>query len=475
MIVYRQLMWKEIREVQWPIAAMCIVALSIPVSYCLFEGAGMAVFACKVACMTYPLLAGTFIGMRLAASERSSRTARFLNAIPVSPQELGVAKLVVSIMAIALPLLLIYAFGHVSAILQSPSSNIGQLASLEAICLASFVVSVHTMLFIAVISSGCASELRAAVVGLSVLGAAWILSGAAISTPPYSLRHFLIPAFLALFPLASREFALVTETPVLATTVSIISILALIIAFVLRYETCLRPLVSSQRIGLVWSRTSVKRPPITSGNWSPTTAVLWKETRRALRICGPIIGVAGLLFLSIVIQSELQRSPRSIVGHLTTYAENIVAPLGFVLAVLLGIGLFVDELSPGVNTFWRSRPIGTSRWYWTKYTVGLCTMLLMVGLPNWRLLSTADGTSLLLVFWGMAYTFCVVATLLVRRAMFAGILGIGATVVAFSVVMVPAMKFVVPYETVGAIGTFLLTVAGAFLGWMAADRDWLVS
>src|SRR5437764_15316021 len=54
---------------------------------------------------------------------------------------------------------------------------------------------------------------------------------------------------------------------------------------------------------------------------------------------------------------------------------------GIVLALLIGVGTFAPDLEPRVNTFWRSRPISASAWFWSKYMIGAGAMILTLGLP----------------------------------------------------------------------------------------------
>jgi hypothetical protein len=66
----------------------------------------------------------------------------------------------------------------------------------------------------------------------------------------------------------------------------------------------------------------------------------------------------------------------------TTIAAGRLAGSTWIVAVLwsavVGSGIFGAELQPGLADFWRSRPVGPSMWFWTKFTVGLVATLIVL-------------------------------------------------------------------------------------------------
>ena len=50
---------------------------------------------------------------------------------------------------------------------------------------------------------------------------------------------------------------------------------------------------------------------------------------------------------------------------------TITAMIGLLVALIVGIGMFDQDLGPRLNDFWRSRPIHPDLWFWTKYLAGL--------------------------------------------------------------------------------------------------------
>ncbi len=53
------------------------------------------------------------------------------------------------------------------------------------------------------------------------------------------------------------------------------------------------------------------------------------------------------------------------------YAVELVgiltSTIGLLVALVVGIGMILTDVSPPLNTFWRSRPINPDLWFWTKF------------------------------------------------------------------------------------------------------------
>lgn len=103
-----------------------------------------------------------------------------------------------------------------------------------------------------------------------------------------------------------------------------------------------------------------------------TTALVWKEYRETHWFLW-----AGLsLFIApMLLELGINYSR----GHLSTDSgEGMVLGLGGLLAVLLAVAVTARDLHDSLETFWRSRPIGTWRLVAIKYIVGLTVLLAIV-------------------------------------------------------------------------------------------------
>ena len=117
---------------------------------------------------------------------------------------------------------------------------------------------------------------------------------------------------------------------------------------------------------------------------------------------------------------------------------------GYALALLIGVGTFAPDLEPGINAFWRSRPISVHQWFWSKFVIGFGGLLVTLGLPTLiiavlalrslhHLAMPADPLWILLGWFGI-YSAAVLSTCLVRHVLYSAILAVGLTVASFTLV-----------------------------------------
>ena len=71
-----------------------------------------------------------------------------------------------------------------------------------------------------------------------------------------------------------------------------------------------------------------------------------------------IVGSTALIFQL----SEYSRSR----GEFGDILLVMCADLGFFIVIVAGIGVLLDDLKPGLHTFWRSRPINPDLWFWAE-------------------------------------------------------------------------------------------------------------
>ncbi|QDT41536.1 hypothetical protein Pan241w_15990 [Gimesia alba] len=113
------------------------------------------------------------------------------------------------------------------------------------------------------------------------------------------------------------------------------------------------------------------------------SALVWINLRQSVPLA-----VAGLLLAGVLATANVLST-----GHTEGRAMQLTAYslpsgmwiTGLLWATVVGTGVFAGELSNGLAHFWMSRPIQINRWFWLKYLVGLCAVLLVL-----------DGTTILL-------------------------------------------------------------------------------
>ncbi|MGI9430361.1 MAG: hypothetical protein ACR2NM_16990, partial [Bythopirellula sp.] len=134
-----------------------------------------------------------------------------------------------------------------------------------------------------------------------------------------------------------------------------------------------------------------KKPSHTASVWvgppwrSMGSAIVWKQVCET----GPLAVVAAVGVLAISglgYWFQDQESPlRNEFAHILS---SVTVSVGFLVTVVAGIGVFLEDLKPQVGVFWRSRPIRFQQWFWIKYIIG---MLILV----------ATFSSLLLLAYGL--------------------------------------------------------------------------
>jgi ABC-type transport system involved in multi-copper enzyme maturation permease subunit len=170
-------------------------------------------------------------------------------------------------------------------------------------------------------------------------------------------------------------------------------------------------------------------------------------------------------------------------------AATVWLTLGMFVAIVAGVGLFMDDLKPSLHTFWRSRPIPLGQWFGVKVTIGLASMLVILAVPTlaiasmlWSNLADAPARRqeilqmaiLAPIVQACLFTVAAAAITLVRQPIYAAVLTIGvmlASVAAFEFV---AFQWQLAANELKVVGVACLSLFAASLGlaWCAIRRDW---
>jgi len=461
------LAWKEFREYRWDVLATMAVVLAIPLYY-VVRDPEVVLFLIGVELAVYPFIAGTFFGMRAAAGERASGTAAFLWALPVRPQVLGLAKVAAASMAVLLPLVPLVAFSELVERWLGASSEYGALAWIHY--LASAVATLAAMLVVASFGAAARSEVRVATRGLLALVVLFIAGTVAMS---WAERHIPLIRDALLHPPGSWTrvtFYLVFPTAMLAIATPILATLC-----IAGYGRSIWPL-TERRTG--WLDIRGYSPARLA---SPQAALAWKDLREIAAMCVQVLALSLLLSLLIgVLTVPLRHVDVIRVGM---HALSIALWLGgFVLAILIGVGTVAADLQPSVNTFWRSRPISASAWYWTKYALGMAAIVATIAIPTLITLPYSGGTDVTrkgllwsVLLWTLAFSLALTMTCLVRQALRASILTVGAVAILYSAVQICYGSFS-PWEPGAPLGVLIAVfivalVVSTLAGWWVAVRD----
>jgi hypothetical protein len=254
--------------------------------------------------------------------------------------------------------------------------------------------------------------------------------------------------------------------------ISFISLAGVAACFLLRFG---RSSLGTGRGGLLSSSASVGK--LKPAFRSQLSALAWKQMRET----GPlaILALAAVLAMSAVGYLVVEREWKSFSGIFV----SVGAGMTFLVVIVAGIGVFLEDFQPNVSHFWRSRPTNPWHWFGVKYVSGMLVLVTILGIPlllaAYAYWGSVDhlrdrreflfGTLFISWYFVMAYSLAMTAHCLLRQPLYAAIL----TVLA---IWLGSATFVwvleEPHWTV-EVGAMLLSLAGTItLGWLAVRNDW---
>jgi len=122
-------------------------------------------------------------------------------------------------------------------------------------------------------------------------------------------------------------------------------------------------------------RTEWLSPPRSS----PFTAIVWKQIRESAPLV--LVGLVGVVGIGAVFIIGDPAFYIRRLDQLTMLLAGIIVSIGFLVALIVGIGVCLYDVEPRLSTFWRSRPINPNTWFWSKYLTGLFVLLAALYVP----------------------------------------------------------------------------------------------
>jgi hypothetical protein len=514
--IWQALAWKEWHEHKWKLAALVMVLCGVNtfVLLSIYRDHRQDLFDVAYAltiCCVVPL--SLFTGASVAAGERSRGTARFLQAMPVSPTVAALIKLLAGLATLVASIALTFAFVYVwyecartlgyDVQLPAVHSNVGPPQPFELnnwfvnrAAIAS-LVACSFYLWTAAAGVNRQDEVSAAARGalamvvwcLALLMAGrWFDQKWLWSDGWWIVAMFLSasPGAIGIFPIPrSHNFAMA----ILGVPWPIVT--GYVFHFGLAYWYVSR--FGRTDVGSVRSPQPAHQPATTI-DWlgpprrSPLTAIAWKQGHES----GPLvlIGLAGILAIVAVV-GIINWRDLDVDVAIQAYAAVTVSA-GLMIALVVGIGVMLFDLSPAINTFWRSRPINPDLWYWTKLVTGLLVIIAALYVPLLVAVSSRHGESVrqalrseeVMMFPAVTigiYCAAVMMTCLVRQAIYAAILSIGALYLGFFALVVIERAITLPWDkitwedlTVGEVAMAMITsiICFAIFAWLALRNDW---
>lgn len=513
--VWRSLLWKEWREQRSSIAILTAFFVLIPTLFSLrtptnyFGVYSMTLFVIPIMCL--------FVAMGIAAREQSSETIGFLQALPVSPRKPAVSKLLWAIVAVTTPVLV--SLG-VAWLVQAGLGS----AALEAIdwdariygtegrywFMAKGVMpplaAISLLLWLSAAGVNLSDEVRAGAIGLLVVVSCWGAIGFiayALSTLKVDSAEEIVKVALAAAPggivaldLGMPPVGGMWKAPNyyrLLAFVMIVSHIGLAATYIGRFGRVLAGQPQNVAATVVPLAASWLAPP----RRSPFAAIAWKQFRESAPLA--VMGAACIALATLVVYFTTKREAA---GGMTTNQLLFMAAVvwlivGMMVAVVAGVGVFLDDLSPGLNGFWRSRPVKIGQWFIVKYLVGLLVTIVTIAVPligvalyvwmtpDERLVinvrDNVDARNITLLGGAgqiVVYTYAVAAIVLLRRPIHAAFTAIAATLLTWvSSALIAEIFFtsanseeVVAFTLVGC--STLATFATLVVAWLAMKNDW---
>jgi ABC-type transport system involved in multi-copper enzyme maturation permease subunit len=458
--IWYSLVWKEWHEHKWKLASIMAILCALS-AYILFAGRGEVdvlhlVYSIGTCCLL-PL--AIFVGLGDAAGERSRDTLSFLQSLPISSRRVAVTKLAFGlftlIAAIALLILFVCVWCIVAGLFDlSYANSAARFATdgprgltnnrwISAILLTVYTVS-SLYIWSASVGVNRKDEISAGAAAVIVMLGCWLSFAALVKLGLWHWKE-VVAIYLGVLPGGAIAIAdQIRRSEGILGLVFIVAILAhgaLIARYVRRFGCVAERENYSPKGETLQNPTADK---IATPFRSPLSAVVWKQLRESwvIALAGLAATVGIVVVMALGDSTEYLSRPKEL-GQLIA---SVSSTFGFVTAMVIGIGVCLYDVSPELNTFWRSRPIHRDLWFWSKALTGLAIAIFMVYAPALGALA-ATGTILdvvqrepqmfMLPAFHLAFFAAAMSmTCLARHAVYAAILSIPAALVG------PALLYV---------------------------------
>ncbi len=505
--IWLSLFWKEWHEHKWKLVsltALCTLGL------CLFGLSGPHSLQQGVHAIAhfYAMLAGIFLGMSTAGRESSRNTLPFLQSLPVPMWQPAAAKLLVVLCTATLPILALtciycvwHTFYSISGIDLSQSNwygpnnkfyNWGISNWLVATILSSILVASSLILWIAAAGANRSDEIRAGAIGFLIVCLIWLPLAFGLNIADKWDLPMLKYWVGILFAAAPGGVAFVGTgygsqgstdwwQNFLPYLESAIVGHGCVLIWYLRHYGKAGPGTSrtdGKTLALASSGYQYLAPPMRS----QLTAIAWKQVRET----GPLalLAIAGVLLLTTI--SHFTNDYQVCRHNLGETLGGITASVCFFVTLVTGIGVFLEDLKPQVDQFWRSHPVDYRLWFGVKFVVGATIlavtfgslMLLALLLSDRSLFGGDPHPATAVGFTGLVflliYTLSMATYCILRQPLYAAVLTFG---LLFAGIIIPQLIchhfFDTTLPSQAKLPLLLLSqVAATFVAWKAVKNNW---
>ena len=510
--IWLSLLWKEWREHRLLLLILSVVALLS--SFFMWSKAesdllGIYLNGWFFFLAFYSVLAGLFLGMSVAGRENSRGTAAFLFALPMGTWRAAVAKILVASATAILPILLalgvvvtcfdhdffqesLYAFDDGTGTVEylTQHNSMSQFANdyLLRLAATASLATISLLVWTALLGANRSDEIRAGALGfLGIVGIWFLYANAFHFLDKYQYNNLQQPMkLLASMGPGGPIWRSIDEEPsrsapplpTLASALSPVGLLGLagaIVCFLYRFGR-LQPNSSGEGVEVSLSGVAgirAKRP-----FRSQLTALAWKQFRET----GPLALFALTAVLGLTSASYWADS-----RHQPPFGETFLqvsAATSMLVVMVAGIGLFLEDLKPGISDFWRSRPANLKLWFGVKYVTGIIVLATFLGLPaiiagtmqlsSWDVLTDLDNW-LFIGTWMWAflvvYSLTMLMQCLLRQPIYAVVLAMAAFFAMIFVAGWIGGRFSLPWSAFACV-MLAFWAAIVLAAWKAVRHDW---
>ena len=518
--IWQSLAWKEWHEHKWKLAAVTVILLVV--TSAVFWQNDSEVFVLSLGVMIYGVIPiAVFLGASDAAGESTRGTLRFTQSLPVSMRYVAIWKFAIGLGTCVVPILLtiggivawyllrgrfdseiVRDLEHTLEKLYHPVEA-GHKILIWGLGATTLATTVAASLYAWTLTLGVnrRTEVRAGATALAAIITLWlgfIAAGHVFAALSMETLDRLGAVCASVLPGGIPVSLVVSLTgpnsnhanAYLALAVAAVFYPLLLASFVWRFgaseacEACSRSMAVSSAHHPQWLPQPFQ---------SPFRAILWKQRRES----GPIAAVGMTAILFFLCFNVAVNRDYYLGGHAYLIAElhaGLTMQIGFLVVLIVGIGVFDRDLDLPLHTFWRSRPIDPNLWFWAKYLTGLVVLVLALGIPilisgTWYFLSTgwwqqfptrhASHIPLLAMIISIliaVYALALTAICLVRVAIYAAILCVGVLAGGMSVAWYflgdgSAQQTMNDWATNIAVMMSIVAVLSTLVGWWAVRQD----
>jgi len=413
--VLQSLLWKEWQERKrafFVCLAWIMCGVVYVIIYELVSGYRTPVARFGSVCMVYGMFMTVFLAMRVCLSEVTQSTLPFTSSLPISLSRVATVRLFGGIVCLAGPiflgaimLALLLALGILEQVPERREGfpyafSIGELPSLAptaGLMLLAKITSIAAIsttalfLILALIGAHRRHEVHIGFLGAAI-SFAWVLpSEAPMILSRAGLFHLeewigvLFPQSMVIYYTYGDGVGYFSDLDManriwLPLLLNVLILSGLVFWFTQRYGTRGISVTRQKKYRWNW-------PPLFSwlsfSHRGRAPSLIWINLRQSVPLA-----FAGLILAGIMASTNVLLASDSVATAVQMTAYCLPSAMwinGLLWATIVGTGIFAAELSPGLGHFWMSRPIKVHRWFWFKYFVGLCAVLLVL-----------DGTTILL-------------------------------------------------------------------------------